>query len=172
MNDNEKWLPIKGYEIYYEVSNMGRVRSKTRTISDNRCTRIFHEHMLTPTKHNGKQPYYYVSLSKNGKIAKQFVHRLVAEAFIENPLHKEQVNHKNGNVLDNRVDNLEWVTNSENTQHAYDTFLNSKNQLRIEYNGEIHSLRKWCSILGLNYDTVWNRLKILHWNINDAFERR
>lgn len=113
---------------YYEVSNLGRVRSLKRIIKDTWCTRSFEGRVLKQTKHNGKQPYFYVTLSKEHKTKKILVHRLVAEAFIDNPECKPQVNHKDGNVHNNKVSNLEWVTNAENTQHAYDTglYVNSR----------------------------------------------
>lgn len=122
------WKQIKDYEGYYEVSNIGIVRSVTRTITDSWCTRVFKGKILKQTIHNGKQPYFYVTLSKNHMSRKVLVHRLVAEAFISNPLLKEQVNHIDGDPQNNNVENLEWVTNSENTQHAYDTglYINSK----------------------------------------------
>ena len=66
---------------------------------------------------NGKG-YLRVELHNNKKIKKFFIHRLVAEYFISNPLNKEQVNHKDGNKLNNNVENLEWVTNQENRNHA------------------------------------------------------
>lgn len=67
---------------------------------------------------NGKG---YLRVSIGGKL--QFVHRLVAEKYIPNPEHKEQVNHKDGNKLNNSVDNLEWTTNAENRKHAVKTKL-------------------------------------------------
>lgn len=166
-----EWKPIKGYEGLYEVSNTGLVRSVDRIISDVRSPlRIFKGQTLHPTEHNGKQPYYYVSLCKNGKNKKRLVHRLVAETFIDNPSHKEQVNHKDGNVHNNNASNLEWCTNAENTQHAYDTFLNKRKQLHIKYNGEVHSLMKWCKILNLNYKKTHCRYRKLGWSIDKCFQ--
>ncbi len=124
----EEWKDIEGYEGLYQVSNLGRVRSLKRTIVDSWCTRVFKGRILKQTEHNGKQPYFYVTLSKNHKNRKILVHRLVAECFIDNDHNKEQVNHIDGNPQNNNVENLEWVTNAENTQHAYNTglYVNSK----------------------------------------------
>lgn len=68
--------------------------------------------------------YYAVKLSNKGKVKHCFVHRLVAEVYVDNPENKDFVNHKDGNKLNNNYDNLEWVTFSENIQHAFDTGLN------------------------------------------------
>ena len=105
----EIWRDIAGYEGLYQVSNCGRVKSFYRG------GRIL--------KQSLKRGYMFVELylNTNGKI--HIVHRLVAQAFIPNPLNKLEVNHINGIKTDNRVENLEWVTRSENEQHAYDTGL-------------------------------------------------
>lgn len=70
--------------------------------------------------------YRFVGLHRDGKTSYKHVHRLVAEAFIPNPLGLLEVNHKNGLKTDNRVENLEWVTRSENAQHAMDSGLNKQ----------------------------------------------
>jgi len=163
----EIWKDIVGYEEIYQVSNLGNVRSLNRTIVDSWCTRVFKGKVLTQSIHNGKQPYYYVTLSKQHKSKKCFVHRLVAEAFVPNLEDKPQVNHIDGNPQNNNSINLEWVTNAENTQHAYDTKLNKKNQLQIKFKGEVKSLRKWCKELNLDYKTVWWRVRN-GWSIDRA----
>lgn len=147
----EIWKDIKGYEGLYQVSNHGRVRSLDRIIVDNWCTRKFKGQVLNPTEHNGKQPYLYVSLSKQGEVKKYFVHQLVAETFIPNPENKPQVNHKDGDPQNNKASNLEWVTNAENTQHAYNTGLNSKSKKCTLINIKTKEMKKFPSMsqLGL-----------------------
>ena len=98
------WKTIDGYEDY-EVSDRGEVR------------RIKYSDVANNGKH--KLPYY-LKPSTDGKMKNCFGHRIVANAFIENPLHKEQINHINGIKSDNRVENLEWCTSSENIRHRID----------------------------------------------------
>lgn len=106
----EEFLPIKGYEGFYEISSFGRVRNVKRNS------------FLKPklTDHG----YYKVNLSKpyssgKGHSLKTFViHRLVADAFIPNPFNKKQVNHKNEDKTDNYACNLEWVTAKENANYG------------------------------------------------------
>lgn len=112
----EKWKDIINYEGYYQISNFGNIRSLDRKIRFNKGYSIKKGKMLKPILN--KKGYYKVSLSKKQKEKRFFIHRLVAIHFIENPLSKEQVNHKDGNKKNNRADNLEWCTNLENQRHA------------------------------------------------------
>lgn len=114
----EEWREIKGYEGYYEVSNYGRVRSVTRTIRyKSGHLRVINGQGIKLIKKN--TGYMQVNLNINSKAKPALVHRLVANAFIENPMNKPQVNHIDGNGQNNSVLNLEWVTSSENSLHAY-----------------------------------------------------
>lgn len=120
MTEKEIWKEIKGTNGNYQVSNLGNVRSIPRNRTKGG--------VLTPFEYirNG---YYLVSIYINGVKKRCFVHKLVAQAFIKNPLNKPQVNHKNGNKHDNRASNLEWVTCSENIQHAYKHKLHKTEQV-------------------------------------------
>lgn len=115
----EIWKDIEGYDGFYQVSNLGRVRS-WKNARWGRCDK---PHSLTLSNH--AKGYTMVTL---GQYEKKTVHRLVAEAFIPNPENKSQVNHINGNKADNRVKNLEWVTNQENRDHAVEHGLHLKGE--------------------------------------------
>lgn len=119
---DEIWKDVVGFEGLYMVSNKGRVKSIDR-ISPTKCNSYkFTKGILRHTTHDTKG-YEFVTLSDGKRNAKQYpkkVHRLVAEAFIPNPENKSQVNHKDLNKANNCVENLEWVTPSENMRHAAD----------------------------------------------------
>lgn len=95
----EKWKPIEGYEGLYEVSTFGNVRNMNGAL-------------LYQEEHN--KGYLRVKLIKDGKRKNHKVHRLVAKAFLPNPYGKPCINHRDFNVQNNRVWNLEWVTDEEN----------------------------------------------------------
>lgn len=102
LNENTIWKVIDGFDNY-EISNTGLVRN-------NKSGRILSDFAQ-------KTGYHSVVLSKEGKQYTKYVHRLVAEAFIDNPENKAEINHLNFRKNDNRVDNLKWVTRAENMQY-------------------------------------------------------
>lgn len=150
----EKWVFIKGF-IDYEISSYGRVYSCKREI------------ILTPYL-NG-WGYETVDLLRNGERYRRRVHRLVAEAFVENIFNKPEVNHIDGNKTNNRADNLEWVTNQENVRHAFDTGLNvrssydagkPKRKVLVVETGQIYeSINECARQLKCNHSTVIACLK-------------
>lgn len=121
----EVWKPIENYEGLYEVSNIGNVRSLPRVVRGNYgSTQPKRGRML---KHSiDKDGYHQVVLSKDAKTKHYRVHRLVAMAFIPNPNNHPQINHINEKVDDNRVENLEWVTCTQNINHGSRTKRMSK----------------------------------------------
>lgn len=114
----EVWKDIVGYEGIYEVSNYGRVKRLETLVKNKHGYRVVKEKIL-----NTPSYIYQTVFLSNGKVKQHYVHRLVATAFIPNPLNKEQVNHKDGNKLNNNLSNLEWVTKSENQIHAIENGL-------------------------------------------------
>lgn len=117
----EVWKDITGYESLYQVSSLGRVRSLPR---DGLYSKRNHIHYLKPDIDYRKKgeygtSYERVTLSKEGKTKRFSVHRLVAQAFISNPENKPHINHIDCNGRHNWVENLEWVTNSENMLWCY-----------------------------------------------------
>lgn len=124
--ENEYWVAIDGFEGY-EISNLCRVKALNKVYfagyKGNQRNEV-EEHLMCQ---NNSLGYYYVQLRKSKKTVPCRIHRLMAKHFIPNPQNKPQVNHKNGNRGDNRIENLEWCTIAENIQHAYDTGLHKGN---------------------------------------------
>ena len=145
----EIWKDIKDYEGLYQISNLGNVKSLIRSSTN----AIIMKPKLSTSG------YYSVMLYKDGTHKTFYVHRLAALSFIPNPDNKPQVNHKDGNKLNNTLENLEWVTISENQKHAISHGLrtpspmigkfgklnhNSKPILQCDTEGNV--IRKWDSI--------------------------
>lgn len=172
-NKLETWRDIPGYEGLYQVSSLGRVRSLKYRQKD--MTRILKQF-------KDGRAYFKVKLCTKGKEKTVSVHRLVAIAFIPNPLKKREVNHINGNTEDNSICNLEWVTPSENMKHAVkighvtSPIIKSVVQLTLDgrYIKTWESARKVSLELGLDSSTITKcckrKLKSCggyHWKYSD-----
>jgi hypothetical protein len=167
MDRIEVYKDVKGYEDYYQVSDMGNVRSKDRYVNNSRCNtqRLIKGKVLAKINYMG---YDCVCFLVRGVIKQKTakVHRMVAQAFIENVDNKPCVNHKDGNKLNNDVDNLEWVTYSENAIHAVENGLRKgencyKARIVINYNtGIFYTISEVANMLNMNYRTLINKLKV------------
>jgi len=137
--EGESWLPVQGFEEYYHISNMGRLKILDRlcwkNATDKLHTRIKKERISAMIPNDKGYPSHI--LVKDDIKHTQTIHRLVALHFIPNPENKPQVNHKNGIKWDNRVENLEWVTESENSIHAYETGLSKAVSGESHYQAKI-----------------------------------
>lgn len=115
----EEWKDVIGYEDLYQISNFGRIKS------------IKYEYDKILKTNLTNSGYLELTLHKNKKLKHKTIHRLVAIHFVDNPENKKEVNHKDGNKLNNYAYNLEWNTPLENTKHSIETGLCKKNG---EYN--------------------------------------
>lgn len=152
---DEFWKPIPGFEGMYEVSNIGRVKScKRMRISRSGSLALVKERMLKPRA--DKNGYLEVALCKDGKLHYFRCHRLVAMAFIPNPNHLPVINHKDENVANNQVSNLEWCSVSYNT--AFSVYKRSQ---RVLCNGvEYPSIRSLSRQLGIDTKTIRYHLNL------------
>lgn len=156
----EIWKDIEGFEGLYQVSNLGRVRS-------------FHNWRGTKNRilkqNTDRGGYLWVRLSKNKKSYFKLIHRLVANTFIPNPENKKTVNHKNGDKLDNRTKNLEWLTQSENNFHAYENGLQSPGKLVKNQIGEKNLQAKLTNKQVLEIRKKWKTGKYLQKEIGNEY---
>ena len=148
----EIWEDIPNYEGLYQASNLGRIRSVDRykeVIIKNqhgeyKRTKFFKSYILKQQTYIG---YKCVQLHINGKYKWEKAHRLVAMAFVPNPENKPQVNHIDGNKINNCVENLEWCNQSYNTKHAYKNNLIKHYKIEInQYDLEGNYIKTWESV--------------------------
>ena len=158
-NDHfEQWKDIKGYEGLYQVSNLGKVRSLDRIVKQfghkQEYERSIKGKLLKLHIQNGG--YLIATLTKNNNERKMLVHRLVAIAFMGNN-EGMQVNHKDGNKLNNKLSNLEWCTQSENVKHAYFKLnhkLKNKKIYCVELNKKFNSIKEASISLKINRGSI------------------
>lgn len=168
----EIWKPVVGYEGLYEVSNLGNVKSL--------CDRQWNVRILRPWN---RWWYLFVVLTNESIPSKKSVHRLVITEFIENIENKPAINHINWIKTDNRLENLEWCTHSENTIHSWNMWLSkitsnhntitnhptrwrfwkdSKSSKSInQYSKDNVFIKKWYSIIDVERE-LW----IPNWNVS------
>lgn len=113
----EEWRDVVGYEGLYQVSNLGRVKGVARKVNRNGHMVSVPERFLN--QNDNTNGYLRVSLSKSNHVKQVFVHRLVAEAFVDNPEGYKYIDHLDNDRHNNKPDNLVWCTQSENIAAAY-----------------------------------------------------
>lgn len=158
----EVWKDIPGYEGWYQVSTLGRVKRLQKVHWNHGIKNIVkREYILTPTM--DRKGYLCVGITDGFKKITRKVHRLVGITFIPNPLNKPQIDHIDRNRQNNRVENLRWVTEHENS-------INTCTNHNLEYNGMIKTIREWQDITGINQHTILARIN-RGWSVEDALTK-
>lgn len=166
----EIWKPIPNYEGHYEASNWGRVSSLK--YGDRR--------LMSPHKRSDGR--LSIQLHLNNKYKGFRVHQLIASAFLTGYIPLYEINHKDGNPLNNAPDNLEWVTHQENMKHSYDNKLHPRKEthgiakvtsyqvdkIRRFYAEKRFTQYELADIYGINQPTVSRIIRNKLWEIEET----
>lgn len=160
----EIWKDVVDWEGSYEVSNLGRVRSKLRFVNGKNGCKVPRQPKIKES-YLDEDGYPRISLYDGSRSKLMGVHRIVAQAFVPNPENKPEVNHINGDKEDNCAENLEWVTNLENIRHSIETGLRDPNTssisvLRLEDNKHFKSIAELHREIGGNYREIAHLLRV------------
>lgn len=158
----EVWKDIEGYEGIYKISNLGRVKriKFAHGTPGGKIVWIHKEKILSPK--TDKKGYLFVRLGNGTKQSKNFrIARLVANTFLgKQPFEKAQVDHIDRNRRNNAVENLRWVSNSENCR-------NKTNNTLFEVDGEVKTMSDWCEFYNIPLSRFQRRL-YYGWGIKEA----
>lgn len=147
------WRDIQGYEGFYQISNIGIVRSLDRKIQVKKGYSKLKGRNLKPRLN--RYGYLIVNLSKDGKERTFSIHRLGALAFLKNTYNKRCINHKNGIKTDNNIINLEWVTHLENNVHAIKFGLKKYKNIIDQCSGKTYnSISQAAKHTGISYSKL------------------
>lgn len=151
-NQIEVWKDVVGYEGIYKVSNLGKIKSLTRSVFCKKKARVFNGKIMS--LQDNRRGYMTVLLRINGKEKRKYVHRLVCESFLNNTENYKQVNHKDGIRNNNNLNNLEYCTASYNAKHSYSNL----NRVRPH--------------IGKTYELSFNSKPIIQYDLNMNFINR
>tara|TARA_R100001086_G_scaffold246465_1_gene178733 strand:+ start:361 stop:891 length:531 start_codon:yes stop_codon:yes gene_type:complete len=158
------WTKVKNFENY-EINPLGEVRSIPRMIDSNRGYKYYNTGKILKPILNSNG-YYMVRLSKNGKVKQKYIHRLIAETLLKNTKDLPEINHKDGNKLNNNLENLEWVSYKQNINHSIEsglTPLGSKRKHSKLNENQVLEIKKLLKE-GLSYKEIF---KITNVNIHN-----
>lgn len=161
----EEWKDIVGYEGLYQVSNLGRIKSLGRYVNNNGGLEYREGKIMKSAKNNND--YLFIGLWKDGIRKNHTIHRLVAQAFIDNPNNFPEINHKDEDKTNNRVENLEWCNSKYNCNYGTHNERMVKSHLKpiLQFSKDGEFIRRWESgtqvkrELGFNQSNITKCLK-------------
>jgi len=171
-NMKEIWKDIPGYEGLYQVNNLGRIKSLSRRLKA-KPKRIIQERILK--ERIDRHGYIKVNIYKNGKIKVIKIHQIVALLFLNNFDKKREINHKDGNKQNNRIENLEWCTHKENMQHASKNGLMSRGEKHFSVKltkKDVIKIKKFCDKTNQSDLEIALKFNISRKTINDIRHKR